>query len=119
MCMVIESSTIQDQYDPDHLLNCETDSFYDTEMTSSILYSKKRAAGTWILKVQEVYKLPQSTMEQVLPNCFRQPPRQQVIQNPCLCAWTSRTCLSKYIRLGTINEHSGQTLTFLGCMSYL
>ena len=42
-----------------------------------------------------------------------------MIQNPGLCAWTSRTCLSKYMRLGTINEHSGQTLIFPGSMSYL
>ena len=63
---VIQSSTFQDQDNPDHLLNCETDSFHDPEMTSSILYSKKRAAATWILKVQEMYKLPQSTMEQIL-----------------------------------------------------
>ena len=63
---VIQCSTFQDQDDPDHWLNCETDSFNDPEMTSSILYSKKRAAATWILKVQEMYKLPQSTMEQIL-----------------------------------------------------
>ena len=63
---VIQSSTFQDQDNPDHWLNCETDSFHDPEMTSSILYSKKRAATTWILKVQEMYKLPQSTMEQIL-----------------------------------------------------
>ena len=42
-----------------------------------------------------------------------------MIQNPGLCAWTFRTCLSKYMRLGTINEHSGQTLIFPGSMSYL
>ena len=43
--------------------NCSTGQEFSEALTP---LQKKRAAATWILKVQEVYKLPQSTMESII-----------------------------------------------------
>lgn len=38
----------------------------DLSAGQSVRQSRKKAAAIWILKIQEVYKLPQSTMENIL-----------------------------------------------------
>ena len=57
--------TLEDE-NQEECMNHETDPFCDPVTNSSKECLKKKAAATWILKIQEIYKLPQSTMEQIL-----------------------------------------------------